>query len=423
MNWKQIKQTIGPGILYAGAAIGVSHLVNSTKAGALFGYQLLWVVVFSNLIKFPFFEFATRYTSYTKINLVQAYKNLHHIAFVLLVLLTLSTMFIIQSGVTIVTAGILEKILNLSNSPLTFWQFSFFVLVVAAAILIAGKYSRLDKFMKIVIFVLAFCTIFSLCASFQVEIPKVDRFKTAFSFFQKEHLLFVVVLAGWMPAPLDIAIWNSIWTSEKQALLPKNSGITPQNSLKSFLVDFHIGYWLTAVMAIVFLALGAQIIFGTGEELSTKGSVFTGQLIKIYTKSIGEWSYWIIISTAFATMFSTTITCLDAYSRMTREFVTVAFPRLLPHKKTIYNIGAILLVLLCTLMLANFIQDMGQMIKIATVISFIVAPIIAIINTILINSKLTPKEIQPKKLFNTYSIFCIICLCSFSLLYLWILSK
>ena len=38
---KGFLQTLGPGLLFAGAAIGVSHLVQSTKAGADFGFGLL----------------------------------------------------------------------------------------------------------------------------------------------------------------------------------------------------------------------------------------------------------------------------------------------------------------------------------------------------------------------------------------------
>lgn len=33
---------LGLGLLYAGAAIGVSHLVQSTRARANFGYGLVW---------------------------------------------------------------------------------------------------------------------------------------------------------------------------------------------------------------------------------------------------------------------------------------------------------------------------------------------------------------------------------------------
>ena len=38
-------QKLGPGLLFAGAAIGVSHLVQSTRAGADFGWGLIWAIL------------------------------------------------------------------------------------------------------------------------------------------------------------------------------------------------------------------------------------------------------------------------------------------------------------------------------------------------------------------------------------------
>ena len=46
---------IGPGLLMAGAAVGVSHLVQSTRAGAQFGFQLLPLVLLANEIVGEFF--------------------------------------------------------------------------------------------------------------------------------------------------------------------------------------------------------------------------------------------------------------------------------------------------------------------------------------------------------------------------------
>ena len=46
---------LGPGLLFAGAAIGVSHLVQSTRAGADFGFGLIWallMVTFLNILSF-----------------------------------------------------------------------------------------------------------------------------------------------------------------------------------------------------------------------------------------------------------------------------------------------------------------------------------------------------------------------------------
>ena len=47
---------LGPGLLFAGGAIGVSHLVQSTRAGADFGFGLLWALLLINLIKRKIFN-------------------------------------------------------------------------------------------------------------------------------------------------------------------------------------------------------------------------------------------------------------------------------------------------------------------------------------------------------------------------------
>ena len=47
---------MGPGILMAAAAIGASHLVASTRAGAEFGWQLAWVILAVNILKYPFLQ-------------------------------------------------------------------------------------------------------------------------------------------------------------------------------------------------------------------------------------------------------------------------------------------------------------------------------------------------------------------------------
>ena len=56
-------RAVGPGLLMAGAAVGTSHLVQSTRAGADFGFQL--VVLLINALKYPFFEYGHRYAAGT----------------------------------------------------------------------------------------------------------------------------------------------------------------------------------------------------------------------------------------------------------------------------------------------------------------------------------------------------------------------
>ena len=73
---KSILQTLGPGLLFAGAAIGVSHLVQSTKAGAEFGAGLIWALVLAHLCKYPFFQFGPKYSAATGETLLEGYHKL-----------------------------------------------------------------------------------------------------------------------------------------------------------------------------------------------------------------------------------------------------------------------------------------------------------------------------------------------------------
>ena len=50
-------RSFGPGLMWAGAAIGVSHLVQSTRAGAVAGFGLAGTILLALILKYPFFEF------------------------------------------------------------------------------------------------------------------------------------------------------------------------------------------------------------------------------------------------------------------------------------------------------------------------------------------------------------------------------
>ena len=67
---------LGPGLLFAGAAIGVSHLVYSTRAGADYGWGLLWAFFIINAFKYPFFEFGPRYAIATGETLLDGYNKI-----------------------------------------------------------------------------------------------------------------------------------------------------------------------------------------------------------------------------------------------------------------------------------------------------------------------------------------------------------
>jgi|TARA_B110000240_G_scaffold196278_1_gene248047 Mn2+/Fe2+ NRAMP family transporter len=401
----KIIKKLGPGLLFAGAAIGVSHLVQSTRAGADFGFGLLWALLLSNLFKYPFFLFGPKYSIATGESLLDGYYKLGKYVLLTYLILSLITMFTIQTAVTIVTAGLAIELFGITSN-ITIW--ACIIITICLLVLLIGKYKLLDNLMKFVIILLTISTLLAVLFA---------GFNTTHSFeltqvFPKEavEIAFLVAFMGWMPAPLDISIWQSIWTLEKK----KKEKIISE---KEIIFDFNIGYVTTVILGICFIALGTFVMYDTGENFSNQGGVFAKQLINLYTISIGDQAFLVIAIAAFTTMFSTTITCLDASPRTMEK----TFELLGQNKLANYNLWIIILASGTLFIFVFFMSEMGLLVKIATILSFITAPFYAIVNFKLINSKHTPKEFRPSKFINILSVLGIIFLSCFTIWYLTIL--
>ena len=396
---KNIFKSLGPGLLFAGAAVGVSHLVQSTRAGANFGFGLLWVLLLATIFKYPFFQFGPRYAAATGETLLDGYKKLGNVVLAISFAISFLTMFIIQAAVTIVTAGLAINIFG------TFDLFTWSVLITISSmiILLVGKYKLLDGLMKYVILLLTICTLFAVTAA-------LLKNNQAFSFEQvipkgTIEITFLIAFLGWMPTSLDISIWQSIWSVEKEKI--SHQKITPKQAI----FDFNVGYIGTIFLAACFLILGALVMHNSEQIFSNKGGVFAGQLIELYTKNLGNFAYVFIAIAALTTMFSTTITALDASPRAMSKANKLLFPTKI---KLNYWFWIVVLSLGTFIILKYFSDNMGLMVKIGTILSFLTAPFYAILNYILITGKHTPKEHRPSIYLKILSICGIIFLVGFS---------
>ena len=404
---------LGPGLLFAGAAIGVSHLVQSTRAGADFGLGLLWALLLVNLFKYPFFQFGPRYASATGESLLEGYRKLGKGVLIAYFILSLGTMFTIQTAVTIVSAGLANSLfgdisfLNLGYTSITSVEiWTVIILFICLLILFLGKYRTLDKLIKFIIVTLTLSTLVAVYFAFtEFNQPML---LTQVLPENTTEIAFLIAFMGWMPAPLDISVWHSIWAIEKK----KNDGTFAP---KAALLDFNIGYISAIILGITFVCLGYFVMYDTGETFSNKAAVFSNQLIDLYTKNLGDWTYIIIGVAAFTTMFSTTITTLDASPRAMSKSLELL-------TETTFRRGYLFWILILTLgtiiIFFVFASEMGKLIKIATILSFITAPFYAIINYKLISSNHTPKEWRPSLRLHVLSWLGILFLIGFSVWYL-----
>ena len=392
----------GPGILMATAAIGGSHLISSTQAGAIYGWQLAIMIVLANVFKYPFFRFATDYVYDTGESLIAGYAKRSKVYLWVYFILSILSAVISTGAVSLIAAVILGFMLP-ASLELSTMVLSMLIVAVSWFFLIAGHYKLLDGVTKWIMIALTAATVAAvMIAAGKPTVMAADFI--AVSPWNLATLGFIVALMGWMPAPLEFAAITSMWTSAKVK--------TDHTTHKQGLLDFNVGYAVSAILALFFLSLGVFVQYGSGQEIELVGGAYINQLINMYTATIGEWSRLLVAFVAFMCMFGTTITCADGYGRANAECWRLLKGESEINKKqiafwTTYAIGGGLVII------TFFTGQLGAMLKFAMISAFVSAPIFGWLNYSLVK--------KHKKLsagMNALSIAGLIFLAGFALLFL-----
>lgn len=407
-----ILKSIGPGFLLAGAAIGVSHLVQATRAGADYGFILIWVLIIACISKYPFLEFGPRFAAGTGQHLITGYKKLGKFPYWIYIFITLGSMFIIQAAVTIVTAGLAERLFNFGWSP---FLWSGIILIACIALLLIGKYPGLDKSMKVIVTLLTFATLAAVIMAFGAGTMNEAVNTESPSLWTTASLGFIIAFMGWMPIPLDASVWHSIWTKEK-ALQNKQ-----KISVKGAFADFNVGYLSAAFIGLLFFLLGVLVMFGSGTSFSSNSVQFSSQLVELYGKTLGEWSKPLISVAAFVTMLSTVLTVTDAYPRVISELKDPEKdkPEDKKEKWKIYRISIFIIPVLSLSILYFLSGSFTILVDFAAGLSFLSAPFLAWFNYKLVTGKQMPQKHRPGKNYRVFSLICFALLVVFNFVYLY----
>ena len=125
-------------------------------------------------------------------------------------------------------------------------------------------------------------------------------------------------------------------------------------------------------------------------RIAKQGHLFAHQVIQLYTQVFGSWSYIIISSCTFSIMFGTCIAVFDGYARATKRIIKLFGERNESNKQKIISIAVITLIVGSFILIEIFSSrgDFSILVNLATIISFLVAPVIAIFNHYLVTKKL-----------------------------------
>ena len=365
----------------------MSHLVQSTRAGALAGFGLAGVVILALILKYPFFEFGPRYAAATGKSLVEGYRSIGRWALWVFFVLTVISSAIVWAAIVMFTAFLLQYMLGVDwPLPLS----GAVVIGVCATMLLMGRFKALDVAIKLVLVALGVSTLIAAV----VSLPYADysTFALVPEIGDAIPFAFILALAGWMPSALDISVWNSLWT------LAKDQESGGRASVDVALLDFNIGYVGTSILAFGFLLLGAAVMYGSGAEFNASGPAFSVQLVELYSSTLGEWLRPIVLIAVFATMFSTSLTVIDGYPRAIDRCLQIMLGET-PGRDTPvgrgYWITMAVLSVTTVLILWRFLGNLTDMVDFATIFTFLTAPILGWLNLRVVTSEDVPLEHRP----------------------------
>lgn len=399
---------LGPGLLLASAAVGGSHIVSATQAGANFGWQLLLLVIMVNLFKYPFFRFGSQYTLTCEKSLISGYNQMGKVYTVVTFALLVFNGVASVASVAMLCGGLLSNIF----SGFSISILAVVVQILIGALLVFGGYTALDKVTKGVMFVLTFATVAAAVIAVvrrgvgpsMAEGPSPWNFAT---------LPFLISLMGWMPAPMELSAINSMWIVAKK----KKGTVTYKSGMR----DFNIGFFTSMILAVIFLAMGALIQFGSGEAVQTASAAYIRQFVTMYSGTIGAWSGGIIGLIAFLCIFGTGISISDGYARAISEAQSLLFQKGGEQKaaKKSITLWILLISLAAMLICLAFSNDLGTLMRVSMIVSFLIAPVFAALNLKLI---LKEKREMVGKPMLVLAVFGLLFLIGFSLLFVWALA-
>jgi len=303
---------VGPGIIWAMSAIGQTHLVLSTYAGARFGFDLLWMVVLAHVLAYPVFEFGARYAIATGHSLNHAYLEMRGLRWLLLPFLgfmVLAVPFLLVASLGSVTASIL-----LAAFPsVGFATWSGLIALGTVVLLLGGQYRWLERLNL----VMAAILLVGVVVAFGLEPP--DGAALAGGLVPAVPVGALVTLVALMRLPSDAgsSILLSTWALERRDEIP---GDAPAEAMRGILLGLRCGYGLSLGVSIVFLSLGATVLRPLGVDL--EGIDLALQLSRVFTETVGGWTFPLFIVIGFVALYSGYYAASDGVPRVLADLVS-----------------------------------------------------------------------------------------------------
>lgn len=403
-------------MLLAATSIGASHLLMSPEAGARFEYKLVWLVLLVHLLKYPAFECAPRWVAATGTSLLEAYDQApgpKRWA----IWLGLADMTIQAIGLIAALVGLTASfcVVALGTFSLPVW--SLLLTALLLVLLAAGHYRLLRG---VNLFLLALLGVGTAIA-FAGAPPPVSALPDLVTpSFPVGSLVLVSAILGFMPTSVAVSIWQSLWALEQGRFQNSTEVTDRRRLLADGLFDLRVGYGFSAILAVLFVCLGAVLLHPRG--LVPEGPEVAVVLSRLYTLVLGDFMRPLVLAMAFAALFTTCYTMMDGFPRsfVAARRVLRGHPSFGGRVDRVYW-TFLLTVTFGGMAILSLVPDPAWLVKAVGAFGLVLSPVYYILNLWAVTRLVDDSEFRPGRATAALAIAGILAMTGTAVLLLWTL--
>jgi Mn2+/Fe2+ NRAMP family transporter len=339
VGWRNSIRYLGPGLILSASIVGSGELIATTTLGAKAGFILLWLVIFSTLVKVAIQVELARWTIVTGEPALNGYNRVPPkvgpIGWVNLLWVVLALSKVLQLGGIIggvaAACSILLPIAGepLGGTSLAIW--TVFLAAVSIALLYSSKYHLIERVAIVLVVVFSFITIliaFGLpLTPFAYSIGDIGSGLTFL--IPLGAVGAAVAMFGITGVGADEITYYTYWCVEKgyARWTGPNDGSEEwarraNGWIKVMQKDAAVSWVIYTFGTLAFYLMGAAVLNPQGLVPEGNGMITT--LSRIYTDTLGPWAGTLFLIGAIAVLGSTMWAALPSWSRMWANFLSSA---------------------------------------------------------------------------------------------------
>ncbi|MFY0654727.1 MAG: Nramp family divalent metal transporter [Cyclobacteriaceae bacterium] len=274
---KNVTSYLGPGFIIAATGVGAGDMVAATVAGANYGTVILWAVVLGAILKYVLNEGIARWQLSTGTTMLSAWINkLHPFTSYYFIAYLVLWSFIV-SGALMAACGLAAHAI-FPQISIAVWGIVHSL--VAAALVLFGRYKILENIMKVFILMMFTTIMFNL---FLIDVDWLDLSKNlVVPQIPEGSVKFIFGMIGGVGGSVTLLSYG-YWLSEK--------GWNGEKYLFTSRVDLRVAYLFTGLFGIAIVVLAAEL---SPEQMSGNKIVLSlSEEIMTTTGTVGQWIFLI----------------------------------------------------------------------------------------------------------------------------------